>query len=216
MSGAIVLRDLLGIARFPVRAVVGVVATTGVSAIITLGLREGAGAQLVTATAAIVLYFAVGVWCEGLRFFGATIGGSSPYGISPTTQVGLHLVAPLLISVPLAAIGAAAASEGCVFPALWAVLLVVFAVVVQAFSALKGTLPISLLMPVPSPIGDLSVVNVALWLADAVTIMALIGGGLTISVTVANGAVGASLALAVLSVLMGWWAQVRLGRLARP
>ncbi|QWL30697.1 hypothetical protein [Rathayibacter toxicus] len=198
MSGAIVLRDLLGIARFPVRAVVGVVATTGVSAIIALGLREGAGAQLVTATAAIVLYFAVGVWCEGLRFFGATIGGSSPYGISPTTQVGLHLVAPLLISVPLAAIAAAAASEGCVFPAL------------------KGTLPISLLMPVPSPIGDLSVVNAALWLADAVTIMALIGGGLTISVTIANGAVGASLALAVLSVLMGWWAQVRLGRLARP
>ncbi|AZZ56853.1 hypothetical protein [Rathayibacter iranicus] len=215
-AGAIVLRDLLGIARFPARGFVGLVTTVGLGATTTLGLREGEGAQLVTATAALSLYFAIGVWCEGLRLFGSTVGGSSPYGISSTMQAGLHLVVPILIGVPLASAGAVVVASGTVLPVIWTTLLAVFAVAVQAFSALKGALPVSLLTPVPSPIGDLSVVNVAVWLADAVTVMALVGGGLSVAVTVANRAIGAYFALAILCILMTWWAYGRLRRLARP
>ena len=47
-------------------------------------------------------------------------------------------------------------------------------------------LPLELLTPVPTPMGDLSFLNVAFWLADAVTVVLVIAGWLTSLVILAT------------------------------
>ena len=91
-------------------------------------------------------------------------------------------------------------SAGDVVP--WTVTLVAFLVIVQALSAFKGMLPLELLTPVPTPMGDLSFLNVAFWPADAVTVVLVIAGGLTSLVILATSPV---IFLTLLGRVAGSW-----------
>lgn len=65
--------------------------------------------------------------------------------------------------------------------AIWWVLLSVFTVTVRVYDSEKGPLPILLLMSIVTPVGDLSVLNVPLWQADAVLLALILGGGLSLA-----------------------------------
>lgn len=114
--------------------------------------------------------------------------------------------------------GAAVGSDGggLVRAVLSAALVGCTAVALRAAAALKGAIPMRLLAPVPTPVGDASGINVLLWMLDG---------------PIASGFVGAGLALLWASVQAGWiapfaavlasgavlgvvllWARVRLGR----
>ncbi len=54
-------------------------------------------------------------------------------------------------------------------------LLLLLAVAVRAYDSAKGPLPLLLLTPVPSPLGDLSSVTVSIWEADALIITTVAG-----------------------------------------
>ena len=82
------------------------------------------------------------------------------------------------------------------------------------FDAAKGPLPILLLMPVPTPLGDASSLNVLLWQSDAILLALLVGGGLTALAPVAPGA--AVVLLAVVLVIVAALGFARLRKLSRP
>ena len=98
----------------------------------------------------------------------------------------------------------------------WAVALVAFLVIMQAFSSFKGMLPLELLTPVPTPMGDLPFLSVAFWLADAVTVELVTAGGLTSLVIVATLPVIFLTLPGCAAGLMASWSMARFRTLPRP
>lgn len=214
----ILRRDLRGLGRAPGRTAAGLVITAAAAAAIGLVSGRGEGVQLPLAVAALALYFSVGMLADGLRAFTASIGGASPYGIPPQRQARAHLLVPASFGVLAAVVGAAVATAwgGSIAAAAWSALVVLFAVVMQLFAGAKGQLPVALLMPVPTPVGDLSVLGVLLWLADAIVITGLVAGGLTGGLAV-SGPGFWDVALLLLATGAIWlWASGRLNKLTRP
>lgn len=218
---AIVVRDMVGLARFPVRAVFWSIMSVAAGALLSYTFVPASGGSLLAMAAPILMYFAIGGWAEGLRFHASTIGASSPSGMSPGRQALMHLIVPTIAAEILVLSGAILMAMmlptldvGVI--ALWAMVLVAFLVIMQSFSAFKGMLPIELLTPVPTPIGDLSFLNVALWLADAVTVVLIVAGGLTSLVIVATSPVILITLLGFAGGLMAWWSWARFRRLVRP
>ena len=218
---AIIVRDLVGLARFPVRAVFWAIMSVASGALLAYTFIPASGGALLAVAAPILMYFAVGGWAEGLRFHASTVGASSPSGMSPARQALTHLIVPtiaaeilILSGTVLVAVLVPALDIGTI--ALWAVALVAFLVVMQSFSAFKGLLPIELLTPMPTPLGDLAPLNVAMWLADAVTVVLVVAGVLTSLVIVAPSPVTLLVLLACAGALMAWWSWGRFRRLVRP
>jgi len=56
----------------------------------------------------------------------------------------------------------------------------VFIVLVRILDCAKGPMPIGLLLPVVTPVGDVSILNVIAWQADALLIVLTTAGGLTV------------------------------------
>lgn len=218
---ALILRDVIGLARFPFRTGFFLLASAGTGALLAYSFIPESGGALLAFAVPVLLYFTVGGWSEGLRFHASMIGSSSASGIGPGRQVLIHLIVPAVTTAILVVSGAvtvAAITHGLDIPeiATWALGLVMLSLVLQCFSALKGLLPIELLTPVVTPLGDLSMVNVGIWLADAVIIMFVVGGGLTSTAIHAGDNTNAIVLLACAGILMAWWSWARFQRLMRP
>jgi hypothetical protein len=218
---AIIRRDLRGLARFPLRTAFWAVLTVISGALLSFAFLPGSGMSLIAVATTTLLYFAVGSWAEGLRFHSYTIGASSPFGLSPGRLALLHLVVPTIVAAVLALIGVLipivlepSLNAGVIVP--WSLTLVVFMVVMQVFSAFKGMFPLELLTPVPTPLGDLSFLSVAFWLGDAVTIVLIVAGGLTLLIIGGTYPTTIPIVLAVATVLMVAWALARFRTLTRP
>lgn len=218
---AIFTRDIVGVLRFPARSACFALATVAAGALLAYSLTSPSGGVLFAYAAPVVLYFAVGGWAEGLRFHASMIGSSSPFALGAPLQAALHALLPATVSTALAPVGALLALVMVPYsqPMMalgYVVAMVLFVVVLQAFSAFKGPMPIELLTPVPTALGDLSFLNVAFWLSDAVTIALIIGGVVT-SIVISAQAPGTGLIwIVAVTLLMAWWASARVKKLARP
>lgn len=221
IGAAILSRDLLGLIRTPARSLAALVVASAAGALIG-GLdpaRAGWGpAALLGAVAVVAAYAAIGPWCRGLRAAAETVGG---FALTPLTPAGLllrHLVVPGVLaavsigaSAGLVAAIAGPADPGSVPPltaAAEGAAVALVALLLRLAGALKGPLPQSLLAPVPTPVGDVSGINVALWALDGVLVAAVAGavlGGVSTASALA-GAIAAGLVLALLAV----WALLRL------
>lgn len=214
---ALVKRDLRGMRRSLSRAITSAVLNLLASFLLTLTLVSASiyGAAL----AAFVIYFAVGLATDGVRMFGMIYGGSSTYGISALQQALAHSILPTAFSTAWALLGFGAAmtvAEVTVSTLIWVVLVVLSAVALHVFAAFKGPLPLTLLTPIPSPAGDLSALNVMVWLADAILIYVFTSVLLTVLVALTGVSlllIGVQLAV-ILLVVMG--ANFRLRTLSRP
>lgn len=224
LTRAIVVRDLVGIARTPARSLAAGACVLGAGLLLgslDLALLGPAGAAAAGATAVLLSYASIGPWCRGLRAAAETVGGFGLTPLSPRALLVRHFVVPGILSVSLISGGAGAVAalggllrEGSVAPlhlatatAAGAVTAAV-ALLLRLSGALKGPLPQGLLAPVPTPVGDMAGVNVLVWSLDGVLVAALIGGVLA-AVTAASlgaGAICAALALALLAA----WARSRL------
>lgn len=218
---ATVVRDVVGIARFPMRTIFWAIVSVISGGAIAWPFAIPSDGTLIAYAAPLIAYFAVGGWAEGLRAYATTIGASSPFGTSARVQVLAHLIAPGLIAGVLMLVGAgivlvATGGAALTRTVLWITLLVLFLTIMQAFSALKGLLPLGLLAPVPTPMGDLSMISVALWLADAATLVLVVGGGLTALVAGTGITASSTVLILAATAFMAWWARARLGRLTRP
>lgn len=218
---AIAQRDWLGIRRFPSRALLWTAATLAAgAALAATHANEAAG--LWPYLVPLALYFAVGGWLEGMRMFAGTLGSASPYGLSSRAQTFAHLVVPGAIASVLAVLGAVI---GCLIAngtvsllaLAWIACLALFALVLQVFSALKGPVPVDVRAPILTPFGDVSMIRVGLYLADAAVFMVLLGGWLTGAVAGALLPTGTAFALLAAAIaVFAVWASARLGAQTRP
>jgi hypothetical protein len=86
----------------------------------------------------------------------------------------------------------------------------------QLFSATKGSLPLELLAPVPTPIGDFSMINILLWLSDALLLVCCLGAPLTYYTAVFGVTLGGLVSLITLGLVMLYFANRRMKRLIMP
>ena len=196
-------RDALAIIRFPMRLAVGIVSVMaagwliGTIAVVPEGIRWA-----LALPGALLAYLAAGVWCDGLRNSSSNAAASSLYGwaVGPLTLA--HAVAPLIAVIVFGGAGVLLAGNAQT-SAVWWILLAVFTVIVRVYDSAKGPLPVLLMMPIVTPVGDLSVLNVLLWQSDAILLALAIGGGLSLAYfTGASGAVAAFLSLVLGSAVV--------------
>lgn len=216
-------RSIVGARRTPGRMLLGssVLVASGAAVVIALGLPDGVRWMLAL-PAVFGAYLAVGVWCDAVRHGVDSAGAPTLYGRSPRALVLAGAVAPLIAVLGFGGVGAAlgllvvSTSGGTLLlqPLGWWLLLGPWLVVLRVFDAAKGPLPIGLLMPIPTPVGDVSSLNVLIWQSDAVLLAFLVGGGLTVLFPVSGG-VAVALLLAGL-LLVGLLGAMRLRTLVRP
>lgn len=179
-----ILRDAVGQARTPGRSLGAVTATAAAGALITLSFLPGTPAALLAGTAGIVIYSATGPLTKGLQHAAYVAGDYPLYGISDRRLVLLHTLFPLMtllaILTTFATITAFATGVALGLPLAGAVVVGALTLALRLGSALKGPLPPSLLAPVNTPAGDLSIVMQIGWALSDPLIAIL--GALTITV----------------------------------
>lgn len=158
---AVVVADVAGSLRTPARLLGGVVALVLAGAVVGAEL-PGTTLTVGPVLAAVLAYAGVSVLCDGLRHAAALGEGSAQYGLSRPALRGLHAVWPTLAGVGLAVAGAALAGA----PVGLAAAVVAVVVAVRLADVLKGVMPVEMLVPIVTPMGDLSAAGRAVWLAD--------------------------------------------------
>ena len=189
------LRDAIAAWRTPTRTVVAIGSMLGAGML--LGV-ESAPTGLWGAVAALVILTGIGRVTDGLRHAAAAASDLPLYGVSDAVLVLSHTLFPLCVAVLSSAcggvLGALLAGGNAVVGAMSAFALAVFCMSVHLGGLLKQVMPVALLAPVPSPVGDLSVLARLAWMLDGVAFAAVSG------VLVA---IGAWWAVAVVSVVLG-------------
>ncbi|WP_454131848.1 hypothetical protein [Microbacterium lacticum] len=168
------LRDAIGQLRTPGRSLGAITATVAAGALIALSLLPDAPAALLAGTAGIVIYSATGPLTKGLQHAASVAGDYPLYGISDRRLVLLHSLFPLtvvLTVLPIAAsITAPIVGTGLGLALTGACAVGILALALRLGNALKGPIPPSLLTPVNTPAGDLSIVMQLGWaLSDPLT-----------------------------------------------
>ena len=179
----ILQRDLGTARRFPTRTALGSVALVCAGWLSALTASAPDGVNWVAAlSGSLLAYLAVGVLCDGLRNANENAGATSLYGWSTVKMIGSHAILPGLACFVLGSVGTIAATFfGAPATALtWWMLLSVFIVLVRVVDCAKGPMPIGLLLPIVTPMGDISILNVIAWQADALIIVLTAAGALTV------------------------------------
>jgi len=205
---AILQRDIGAALRFPVRSALGAVALVGAGWLNAHTPSVTNGLDWIVALSSVLLaYMAAGVWCDGLRNATENAGPTSLYGRNILTMIGSHALLPALACVVLGSIGAGAAViGGAVFSALpWWILSTIFIVLVRILDCAKGPMPIGLLLPIVTPAGDVSILNVIAWQFDAPLIVLTIAGGLSILFVTAGpeAIIGLIISIGIVMALAG-------------
>lgn len=234
---AIIARDLLGLRRTPARSLLAFAGVAAASAMWCLGLGAGDAssadpdfmrAAALGAPAMLLAYVALQSWCRGLATAADGAGSVSLLPAAPEALISRHLIVSLIFGVLASVFGAVAAlwwfsavgvragapmfGAGPIIAASG--VLVAVALSLRVLASLKGTIPMRILAPVPTPVGDASGINVLLWTLDG-PIAALLLGAVLSPVWIAGIAAGGVpiLALVVSAVSIAAvliWARVRL------
>lgn len=193
---AVVVADVVGSLRTPARLLAGAVALVLAGAVVGAEL-PGTTLAVGPVLAAILAYAGVSVLCDGLRHAAALGEGSAQYGLSRPALRGLHAVWPTLAGVGLAVAGAALAGA----PVWLAAAAVGVVVAVRLADVLKGVMPVEMLVPIVTPMGDLSAAGRAVWLADGplLVLAAGVAGGFA-----ADGRGGLGLVAMLVAAVLGW------------
>ncbi len=189
-------RDAVAWLRTPDRCAGGaLVVLLGAAALGTAPLLPGPAAWTALLLGALALRTGSGAFVDGIRHGVHTLGAPPLLGQRAGTQLLLHSAAPGLLLVTLGALGGTlaavvvggggAASDSVLRPV--AVAATVLAA--QAWEAAKGTMPLALATPIPTPQGDLSVLVMLAWQADAVVVPLLGAAALLLVLPAGAGAV---------------------------
>lgn len=204
-------RDLLGIVRTPMRSLAALAGVLLGGVLLPAAPTVPAFSGL-SALALPVVYAAIGPWCRGLRVAGESVGAIPLLPFASTGHLLRHLIVPTALACIASGVaaGIAAGLLECaiapVFAALVAgVTVALFAITLRLLGSLKGPLPQRLLAPVPTPAGDLSSINVLLWILDGPALAAGIGVALVLLATGAPTALPV-VAAVLLALLLGWCA----------
>lgn len=167
-------RDILGAVRGPGRLIVGVLQMTA-GVLVQVAWLESVAAGVL---GALLMVIGVGALTDGLRHAADVVAatGSPMYGISNSALIGLHVLAPTVALVAPTSVGVLmAVISGDPARALGMVLLVPLLLASIVAHLLRGDLPVALLTPVESPMGDLSSIIRLLWALELPVLVALSG-----------------------------------------
>lgn len=225
-------RDLIGIARTPLRSGMGFLGMllAACCAALALAAQELSVAAVLGIAAQLLSYAAMQPWTRGLRT--AAEGAGAP-PLLPFSTRGLllrHLLVPGVCALVMSVITVCAATalltqlgdsalisqlrlNGDV--SLWlaslaAVGISLIALALRLHGSLKGPLPERLLAPVPTPVGDASGINIVLWGADALVIALLSGAILFALYSIAP--IAALMVTGVILGVLALWSEFRLRR----
>jgi hypothetical protein len=202
-----VRRDAVAWLRTPDRCAGGALgALLGAAVLGGAALAQGPAAWALLLLGVLVLRAGAGAFVDGIRHGVHTLGAPPLLGQRAATQLLLHAVAPLLLLTGLGALGGLVASlvGGGIGGAGPVLLPVAAAAVVLAgwtWEAAKGTMPLSLATPIPTPQGDLSVLVMLAWQADSV-VAPLLGAALLLLVLPFGPAALLGAAAAAVAVLV--------------
>lgn len=208
---AYLARDGLVALRRPARIAVGAVALTVAGGLLGIAARS-ADATAPALAGALLAFLALGPFCDGLRHAADAAGRPPLLGVSARADAAMHALLPLVAAIVLGGLGALLLGAGSA--TWWVVAAIACLVLVRAMDAAKGPLPIELMMPVPTPMGDASVMVIALWQSDAILVALLLAGGLTIALP--SWGAGAWIALLAAAALIAALANARFGRAGQP
>jgi hypothetical protein len=172
------LRDALGAVRTPLRATMGAASLTAAGIIIGWGLTP---TVFWGAAAGVLVYLGMGPVSDGLRHAVAMSADLPLYGISDRLLVACHTTFPGFCAVFLVGVGSIVAgmadgnSVAGVQLISSVVATVTLSITVRVVTSLKGPMPIALLAPVSTPMGDVGAVTRLLWLFDGLLLAALSG-----------------------------------------
>jgi len=227
LTRAIVRRDLFGALRAPGRSLAGLaglVAAGAATAWVAVGTGGGAAVEdgsrlwiagVGGALALLAAFLATAPLARGLSAAGAGATGLLP--AAPGALILRHLLVPgvvALLAMGVSAAGVLAASvpaegvPGVLIALGEAAALAVAALLLRALAALKGTLPLRLLAPVPTPLGDMSGLNVLIWTLDGAITAALCGA--LVAGAWAVGAVPGAIVSALVLAGLAFWVRGRL------
>lgn len=199
------VRDLVGAARTPVRAVSGLIFLTVGGFLSTLALASTAvPAWLLMSLAAVATFAALGTFTDGFRHAAETRWAPTLFGHTSGQLFALHALLPALVAVACTLVGGALTgltgwpSASLLEPGLLAVVIVA----VRAYDSTKGPLPLTLLAPAPSPLGDMSGLMVMAWQADALILSIALGVGLALVTAAAGLLVAAGAAVLAVAVVI--------------
>jgi len=176
----VVARDRLGLRRQPGLLLSGVLLTAPGAAGVAWSLSDPEVPVALAVVAVAALYLGVGVWAEGLRLLGDTLGTPRLSGLAMGTEAGAHTVLPaslfLLVAVPLSLAVhelVPATTVGVVSLLAWVVGIGGFVLAAQWVAAFRGRPPFLAFIP------DVGPVLMTLWFARSLLLCAVIGGLLT-------------------------------------
>ena len=234
LGGTILRRDLLGLVRAPGRSLAGLGGMLAAGALWGSALAGGGSplrAALLGAAATVVAALAAQPWCRGLVAAAAGVGSPALLPSGPGALMARHALLPALAATLALAAGALLVCAGVgvgvvadpgagsgpaeaagVGALLTAPVLAAAVVLLRVAAALKGTIPLRLLAPVPTPLGDVSAVNVFIWTIDGPVVALLVGAALGASWGAALAApqvagpvlAGSGVSLVLLAALIGW------------
>lgn len=170
-------RDLVGALRTPVRSLVagGALFLAILMGALSTTLPDQM-AWFVVGTSSLTGYVALGVWSDGFRHSVEASAAPTLYGLSDHQLLSLHALLPLAVVLTLGTTAGllAVLVGGQPLMAALALCGALFCVAVRMFDAAKGPMPLILLTPAPTPMGDASAIPIAMWQADALLLAALV------------------------------------------
>lgn len=171
-------RDLVATLRTPSRFAVGMVLLLAAGAVSALALRvDPSTAWVVAGAGAATGFLAAGVFSDGFRHAAEASTAPPIYGVSTHRLYALHALLPMAVALVAAAVGAAVAVAVGTPPVAIVVgaLLLPALVLLRAYDSAKGDLPVVLLTPASTPVGDASGLLVLAWQADSLLAAAVLG-----------------------------------------
>lgn len=218
LTATILRRDLLGCLRTPARSLLG---CGGVAVALWLWHLAMLNDTVWGAAALFVASVSLQPWCRGLAAAAAGVGSPQILPTSPRGLLLRHALMPGVLSLIMSVLGALGLTvfygldvAGFCGVLMSQALLLACALALRVTAALKGSLPMRLLAPSPTPMGDFSGITVALWMADGPVLSLLAGALLGVLWGAAVSSVGVFIwavfgSLAVLGGLL-WLARARL------
>ena len=179
LATRILIRDGIAATRTPARLVAGAAGLLVAGGLMMLALASPS--ILVAAIAGLVTYVAVGPLTDGLRHAADASAALPLYGVSDLALVASHVVFPLLAAMVLLVLGGAAVllwlPAALPLAASWAasIVLALTSVGGRLMGALKPPMPVALLVPMPTPMGDMAALARMVWAIDGVVVAVFAG-----------------------------------------
>ncbi|WP_146081021.1 hypothetical protein [Pseudoclavibacter sp. AY1H1] len=169
---SMLVRDGVGALRTPQRTVFGLVGVVAAALLLGLAVSPSAVAALAALGGSILMFLALAPFTEGFRHAADAAAGAAVFGTPTGEQFLLHAAFPLVVVVLVVGVTLLVSGGGGGAAPLLASLAMV---AVRAYEAGRGHLPPLLLTPMPSEVGDVSVLARLVWQLDSVIISGLLG-----------------------------------------